>query len=258
MCFILFVGLSCSSDQSKEQTVLARVNKNILTKQGLGQLVAGKINKPKAVTAATHKWVKKNLLYSAAISAGLDRDEKLIKQRDVFYRELLGAAFLDVQKTNKIKVTKKDVSDYYSKNRGSFFRKSDAVLIKHFVLPSKKEAEKIKKALKNRREGEALEEYIKKYKPETKTIQKNLVKDNLAGFIFSGKRGAVLGPKKRGVFFHVFEIIQTYKKGDVLGLELVYDEVYQRIYKQKEIQLVNGVVDSLYSSSSVFISPEVQ
>ena len=78
------------------------------------------------------------------------------------------------------------------------------------------------------------------------------------GFIFSGSAGEIVGPKKTGAGFHLFEIMQKHKKGSERGLELVYDEIYERLYKQKSEAIVVSTIDSLYLSSDVFISAEVR
>ena len=54
------------------------------------------------------------------------------------------------------------------------------------------------------------------------------------------------------------EILKKYKKGSARGLELVYDEIYERLHKQKKEALVASTIDSLYLSSDVFISPDIK
>ena len=58
-------------------------------------------------------------------------------------------------------------------------------------------------------------------------------------------------------FYHVFDILRKHKKGSFKGLEIVYDEIYQRLFKIKEMQLLNNFLDSLYTSADIYISPEV-
>ena len=250
--------MSCSSVDKTEEAVVARVNGFVLTKQELGRLTGRQTNETKTIVLATRRWVEKTLLYAAAMNAGLDKDKNLINQKNLFYKDLLTSAYLDIHKKDKIKVTREEVSLYYSKNKKSFFRKSDEVVVKHFVLPTKKEAQKIKKLLNRKKPTEELEIKIKEHKPKTKTLTKNSVKDNLVGFVFSGRVGDILGPKKHGGFFHVIELLRSYKAGSPLGLELVYDEVYSRLYKEKEVAVVSTILDSLYLSQDVFISPEIQ
>ena len=111
--------------------------------------------------------------------------------------------------------------------------------------------------IKSNKKGNQLEEYVKKYKPETKTIKKGLINAGLIGFVFNGSTGDVLGPKKIKSSYHVFDILRKNDKGSFKGLEIVYDEIHQRLFKIKEMQLLNNFLDSLYTSADIYISPEV-
>ena len=255
--FVVFVFSSCGPEKSTNAGVVARVNGEVLTKEMLYQLVGGELLGPRALLHATNQWVEKKLLHGAAIDMGLKKDKDLINKKNTFYRDLLVSSYLDIKTKNLGDVSKKEVSDYYNKHKKSFTRKDDEVVVKHFIIPTKKEAESVKKKLKRNRNGKKVEELIKKYKPETRFLLKNRVKDNLVGFVFSGGVGDVLGPKEFGGSYHLFQILKKHKKESVRGLEFVYDEINQRLYKQKESNLLSFVLDSLYSSSDVFISPGV-
>ena len=76
-------------------------------------------------------------------------------------------------------------------------------------------------------------------------------------FVFEGVVGDVLGPKEHGGNFHVFQILQKHKKDSYYGLEKVYDEIYQRLYKEKETLVLRSVLDSLYLNTDVFVSQAV-
>ena len=125
------------------------------------------------------------------------------------------------------------------------------------MLPTKKEANKLKSLLKSNKKGDQLEKYIEKYKPETKTIKKGFINEDLIGFVFDGSVGDVLGPKKIKSSYHVFDVLRKNNKGSFKGLEIVYDEIHQRLFKIKEMQLLNKFLDSLYVSADIYISPEV-
>jgi len=51
--------------------------------------------------------------------------------------------------------------------------------------------------------------------------------------------------------------LKKYNKKSVRGLEVVYDEIHQRIFKTKEIQFLDSVLDSLFLNNDIYISPEV-
>ncbi len=252
--FLFLFSFSCSTSEKESSEVVARVGSETLTKQSLFFLVGEKANEKETLTREIKGWVESRLLYAAALSAGLDRDVSLVRQRDNFYRSLLISSFVDLQTKENIKITKKEVADYYLKNKESFKRTDEEIIVKHYTLSTKKIADKIKKELKRKKAKEDLAVLLGQQKTETKTIKKNNAGTNLVGFLFSGKVGEIVGPKKYDKGFHLFEIIQKYAVGSYFGLELVYDEIYQRLYKQKEILLLNSIVDSLYFNSDVFVS----
>ena len=113
VCLLSFFFLSCSSVDKTEEAVVARVNDLVLTKQELGFLIGGQLNERETLVLATHRWVEKTLLYTAARGVGLDKDKNLINQKNLFYQDLLTSAYLDIQKKDKIKVTREEVSLYY-------------------------------------------------------------------------------------------------------------------------------------------------
>jgi len=253
----IFIHFSCSSGDGGEGDIVARVNETRLTKEQLASLAGSTVNDSRILLSATNRWVEKTLLYNAAVKSGLKKDAEIVRQRDLFYKDLLVSSFLDIKTKNKMNITKKDVSSYYIKNKKSFIRSDDEIIIKHFVLPSNKESVKLKKLLKWGGDAE-LEKYVAKYSQQTKTLYRNTAESSAVGFVFSGSVGEILGPKKNNDSFHLFEILKKYKKGSERGLELVYDEIYERILKQKKEALVISLLDSLYLSSDVFISSELQ
>lgn len=255
--FLLITLFSCSSSKTPEEEVFARVGDKVLTKKSIIDKTGGGLVNSNSVLHFTNKWVKKTLLYEAALNANLDKDRFLIEKKEDFYKDLLVSSFLELEAKKKINISKKDVSDYYRTHKKSFTRNEDEIRLKHFVLPTKNEAIKLKKLLKSNKKGSLLEEYIYKYKPETKTVKKNLVGDNLIGFVFNHVVGDIVGPKKIEASYHVFEVLRKNKKGTIRGLEIVYDEIQQRLFKKQEAFFLTLVLDSLYLNTEVYISPEV-
>ena len=255
----LFLTLffSCTKNTKEVVDVYARVGETILTKKEVLEMKKEGLVEQRSIRHLVESWVEKTLFYNEAVNINLDNDKTLLNKRDLFYRNLLISSFLDLKTKKEIKITRKEVSDYYKNNKKSFMRKQDAILLKHFILPTKKEANKLKSLLKSNKKGDQLEKYIEKYKPETKTIKKGFVNENLIGFVFDGSVGDVLGPKKIKSSYHVFDILRKKNKGSTKGLEVVYDEIHQRLFKIKEMQFLNIFLDSLYTNADIYISPEV-
>jgi len=253
--FTLFI--SCTKSTEEVVDVYARVGETILTKKEVLEMKKEGLVEQHSIRHLVKSWVEKTLFYNEAVNINLDNDKSLLDKRDLFYRNLLINSFLDIKTRKEIKISKKEVSDYYKNNKNSFMRKQDEILLKHFVLPTKKEANKLKGLLKSSRKGDQLEKYVEKYKPETKTINKGFVNEGLIGFVFDGSVGDVLGPKKIKSSYHVFNILKKNNKGSFKGLEIVYDEIHQRLFKVREMQLLDNFLDSLYTSADIYISPEV-
>ena len=260
MVFLLiffFLFFSCTNNTKEIGVVYARVGETVLTKKDVLKLKKDGLVEQHSIRHLVESWVERTLFYNEAINVNLDNDQSLLDKRDLFYRNLLISSFLDIKTKKEIKISRKEVLDYYNNNKKSFIRKQKEVLLKHFVLPTKKEAKKLKNILKSNKKGEQLEEYAEKYKPEIKTIKKGFVDEGLIGFVFDGSVGDILGPKKIESSYHVFNILRKDNKGSVKGLEIVYDEIHQRLFKIKEMQFLNNFLDSLYTSADIYISPEV-
>ena len=253
--FLFFVACG-SVDQKTNSDIIARVGDETLTKKDLLLLTGNQVGGKDVFSRAINNWVEKKLLYRAALSIGLNKDLMLAKERDLFYENLLISSFVDIQTKANIKITKKEVSDYYLSNKNSFVRMDEEVLVKHFTFKTNKAAKRTVKELKKKKPKTDMEEFLKDQIVDTKTITKREAGSNHVGFVFDGEVGDVLGPKKIGGFFHVFQILQNHKEGSYIGLEKVYEEIYQRIHKEKEALVLGSVLDSLYLSSDVFVSRE--
>ena len=255
----LFLALffSCTKNTKEVVDVYARVGETTLTKKEVLEMKKEGLVEQHSIRHLVDSWVEKTLFYNEAININLDNDKSLLEKRDLFYRNLLINSFLDIKTKKEIEISRKEVSDYYKKNKDSFIRKQNEVLVKHFVLPTKKEANRLKILLRSNKKGDQLEGYIKKHNPETKTIKDGFINESLIGFVFDGSVGDILGPKKIKSSYHVFDILKKNNKGSIKGLEVVYDEIHQRLFKIKEMQFLNNFLDSLYANADIYISPEV-
>jgi len=254
---VFFVFVSCSTKEVDAGQVFARVGDKTLTSKDVGELKEKGLVSEGSVSHLVNSWVKKTLLYEAAINSNLDKDEVLLKKRDIFYKDLLVSAFLNIKSKRDISVSKKEISKYYNKNKKSFIRNTNEMFLKHFVLPTNQEAKKVKRLLKSNKKGKEFEALVEKYKPETKIIKEGLIGDNLIGFVFKYSVGDVVGPNKINDSYHVFDVLKKYNKKSIRGLELVYDEIQQRIFKTKEVRLLESVLDSLFLNNDIYLSPEV-
>ena len=160
--------MACGVHKETKGDVVARVGSETLTKEKLYLLGGSRRGDADALSRETKKWVEDELLYRAAISIGLDKDYELIKERDSFYKTLLISSFIKIQTKKKTKTTKKEVSEYYLKNKDTFKRIDDEVVVKHFTFPTSKEAKKIKNQLNKKKSTVDMEEFLKNNKLKRK------------------------------------------------------------------------------------------
>jgi len=252
--YLFFV--SCGVDNKTGGEIVARVGHEKLTKENLLFLAGNRAGDSDFFSRTINNWVENKLLYLAAVSLGLDKDLQLMKERDRFYESLLISSYIKIQTKEKTRTTKKEVSDYYLKNKESFKRTDDETVVKHFVFSTNKAAKKTMRELMKKKTKVDMEELLSRQRVETKTLRKKEAGSNFVDFVFSASVGEIVGPKKHKDNFHVFQILQKHKEGSYLGLEKVYDEIYNRLYKEKEAFVLGAILDSLYLKSDVFVSQE--
>ena len=146
-------------------------------------------------------------------------------------------------------------------NLGSILRLGDNMACEKVLFvdenPSFK-ARNIKKTLSNPQATKKKGALFKKYTVETKTVKKGHMTKNLDLAVFSGKKNNLLGPIVSDDDYYVIEILRFNRVGTIKGLEEVYDEIYQRLLKEKEGVLFQAVLDSLYTASTVFITSNIR
>ena len=256
--FFVFLLFCCSSKERKEEDmVVVRVEKDVLTNKKLQKLRESVYKKTDKKIIA-QKWVDEQLLYNAAKNSGFLSDKKLIKKRDDYYKNLIISSYLDSENNRNIKISKKEINKYYLENKKSFKRKDKEVLINHYVVSDKKEANRVKKILKKKKKGKEKEEVVKKHKPTTKKLNQRLMGNSFFSFVFNNKSEIIFGPKKENGLYHVVEILKVYEKNTALGLEFVYDEIYNRLYKKQELINERVLLDSLYKKADIFLEPDIK
>ena len=92
---------------------------------------------------------------------------------------------------------------------------------------------------------------------ESKTVKKGRTSDVFSSFIFNGE-DEIIGPIRSKKGYHFFKILSRYKKGSSKGLEIVYDEIFQRLYKKKEKSRSLFFLDSLKNTVEIYINPKYQ
>ena len=250
--FFLF---SCSKQQDENLVVYARVGEETLTSKNIDSVFSSVPLNEKNISFSIGSWVDKKVLFLASKKEGYDKDINLIKKRNSFFEDLMISSFIENQTNKRIAVKNKEIREYYLKNKKAFKRRAAVVLVDVFLAKNLEQGIKIKRALLSGSDEKKTSMSVFKKTPAKIKQGRSTKKIDLA--LFNNKQD-VAGPFEKEDGFHVYEIIKRYSRGSVSGLEEVYDEIYQRIYKTKLTKTHKDVLDSLKKSVNVFINPKYQ
>jgi hypothetical protein len=253
--FCIIVSFSCSTQENETSLILARVGDDVLTIKDLYDVSSKDAFSGDVVSTFTEEWVNNTVLYRAAKKRGLLEDAQLKRASDAFYKKVVVAAYIDSETAANINITKEDVRTYYKNHRDEFFRGSDEVYAHHFFAQKIVDARNIRDQLTVglKKDLSSLGLFL----TESRYIKKGRLINKLDGAIFR-TRDSVVGPIKTDRGFHVFDVIRRYSKGSIIGLDASYDEIYQRLAKQKSAMLSTRLLDSLKRDNNIFINSNYQ
>ena len=234
--------------------VIARVDNQKLTSQNIDSVFSFFNLNNNTLPVLIENWVDNAVLYKAAVGAGFNKDRSLIKKRDDFYRALVVSSFLSRESEKTIQITKEAVRSYYKTNKDSFIRKEEEMSVEHYTTPIREVGKTLRKEVL---QGKSLSPDTTNFKRALENIKKGRLIKELETPLFSS-RDRIVGPIKAAGHFHLFKIIKRYKKGSQKTLSDSYDEIYQRLYKQKAFEVSELILDSLKQTLNIYINPEYQ
>ena len=249
-----FLFFSCNK-KTEDSSVL--VGKSSLEINKIKTMINGEKKDSLFVYNYISNWIEKELLFLGGRSVGLDED-LIIKDNVENYKKLLiGKNFINII-NNGIKISQSEIKDYYSKNKSSFKRNKNSAKIILFSVENKALSIKIKNNMK-KLSLLSLSDLVSKYEGVEKIFHEGDLPSEINNKIFNSKnfkKGSVLGPYKLDNKYFVFKIIKVYKKNASLGLDIVYNEIYQRIKNNKNSIRYKEIIDSLSFKYGVNIKKE--
>ena len=244
----MFLLNSCSKDHQTKHP-LARVGSSVLLESDLDSEMT-----EEKTFAFIENWVTEEVLLNKAKNGGFFEDQGLKRERDLFYNKLVISTFIDNTLIKDIEISKKEVLDYYNSSKGFFSRKQDEVFVHHFFSKEIEQSRSIKRQILKGKNRKRTGEVRPDYNIEPVFVKKGFSIKEIDKALFNNNKTGVVGPIRSDVGFHLFDIIKRYKKGSELGLELSYDEIYQRILKKKKSIQKKTFVDSLKRNTNIFIN----
>ena len=253
-CFLA----SCSIREKDNSVVLARVNDQVLTVKKLEKLLPPENRIEKQLKNFIRDWVDNALYYDAALMEGLHKDSRLSNERDRYYKKIVIGSYLQTKTSSSVPISNSDIRVYYDENLSGFIRQNDEAYVYHFFTNNHSDARSVRSKLLRKQAVDSESELFDGFGVEKKTVTRGFLLKELDIEIFKNKKGAIVGPIRTASGYHVFKIVKTYKKGSKKGLEDVYDKIYQRLLKKKQVVLAADLLDSLKEKSNVFINSNYQ
>ena len=243
--FLVFVGCSDKNREESSKAVITVGNRS-LTFDQLKKQFSGYSSDSTKVFNYISGWIEKELLYQEGVSLGLLYDSSLIKKTFEYERQIVGKSYLDLSSHN-ISIDDVLIKNYYNSNKAQFVRKEREADVFYFVVDGRSAALKIKKEIK-KTQIKDLSRVLFKHGGIYKKIRFGELPEKLNSKIFSKanfKTGNLLGPYLVEKKYHVIKIENIYRDGDLLKIESVYDEIYQRLKNEAYSVRYQQVVDSL-------------
>ena len=252
--FLILFLFSCETKKKDDSDVLARVSGKTLTVNKAQKLNPGKPLNKEAIPKIVSDWITNTVLLKKGIEMNIHKDSMLLKKRDLFFNKLVVSSFLDQSHHRKISISNKEVLDYYNKNKESFSRETDEVFLEHYFTEKSIFSKKLKSFfILNKKTDINISDFLL----ESKTVKKGRTSDQFNSVVFNSE-SEIVGPIRSKKGYHFFKILSRHKKGSDKGLEMVYDEIFQRLYKKKERNYSLFLLDSIKNTETIYINPKYQ
>jgi peptidyl-prolyl cis-trans isomerase C len=267
---IAVVGLAgCSKKEASQPAggkgaplpvgVLARVNDAQLTEADLQRMIPAEFRD--GITGAEirdilDRWVRAELLYQKARSAGVENDPQVAARLHELEREMLADEMLQRELANRVTVGTDDLQAYYRAHQSEY---TQEVWLKQVLVDSREEAEEILQQLRN---GASFEELARQRSIDPSSTRggdlgylgKGAMNPAFEPFVFGLQTGEYTTPIATTYGFHVLKVAGRRPSPDPISFEAARDEIFHNLLLQKQQAAQGTLLDELRSGASVDIA----
>jgi parvulin-like peptidyl-prolyl isomerase len=178
-----------------------------------------------------------------------------------YERRLIHMKLIQQEVIDKIRITPKEVRDYYTRNPRRFFR-PEQIKVRHLCVASRDVYDRVVKALDS---GEDFIQLLRRYSitPDRRAdgdlgfVQKGMLPGPLEQAVFENKRvGTVSASRTRPVQsemgFHIFRI-EGYRPEGIKPFDEAEPEIRQILVQEREDEAYRRWLDQLRSNASITI-----
>lgn len=242
---ILLLGFLLVGCQRQEKgQVIAVVGDEALTvEEVLAQMpdeIKTKLT-PVDIREFAHRWIDTQVLYEEAKRRDLHEREDLKREFENVKRELLVNKLIEVTLSGDVEVTDEEVAAFYEQNQDHFILEEDLVRAYHVLLPDRDTANQVRRLL---RRGQSFEEACHAVLGDTANnqqwdlgyFQRDDIIPEVARTLFEMPRGGISLPIQSDYGYHVVQLVDLKRKGELNPLENVREEIRLKLKTQKKRQ----------------------
>ncbi len=227
----------------EERYVVARVENESLTIQELRAEIPPQIRSKLSTVEIREyvlRWINNQVLYQEALEQKLDESFGFQRDFEKLKRELLITKLVEQALSDDIKVTDEEIEAYFEANKERFRLTEDMVHAYHVLLETRKEANGVSRRL---RAGEVFATVFSEVSLDSSNhaddwdlgyFSKDEIAPEISNVVFKLKKGATSLPIKSAYGYHVVQLANKQKKGEVKNFELVKEEIRLKMQAQKK------------------------
>ncbi len=252
---LLFLLLSCQKNNIPEIEIIAKVDKEYLTRDQLFEWMPSTINEAqKKVLARQYidRWVQKTTMALSAKNEGISLSSYEKWSLQNYQKELLAQKYINVKLPKDIIITDEEISTFYEEHKDQFIRHEDEVHLIQLYLENQDKA--IDAEI---RELKSLLEVIKKNyldKQFNRFLEKNgdlgyvpidKLRKEISRLVNTGSTGRIYGPIKIENVYYYFQMMDKQKANSYRSLDLVREEIQMRLMAIKRSQMAQELAQNL-------------
>ena len=237
------VFLSSCEKPVDERYVVAKVEDESLTIQALIAEIPPQIRSNLSeveIREYVLRWINSQVLYHEALEQKFDERLEFQMEIEELKRELLITKLVEQALNEDVSVTDEEIQAYFDANQEGFRLIEDLVHAYHVLLGTRKEANDVSRRLKA---GESFAAVFSDVSLDSSNntddwdlgyFSKDKIAPEISNVVFKLRKGATSLPIKSAFGYHVVQLVDKKKKGEVKNFELVKEEIRLKIQARKK------------------------
>lgn len=258
---------SCARQGEQKSGYVAKVGSTTITQEDVSREMKAlpeQIQKifegPEGTERFVNELVKKEILYQEAKKKGLDKSPDYQKKVEDFKKLTLISQLLEKEIEEKVKVSDKDVKDYYEAHKKDFTA-NNQVRASHILVKTEEEAKGIAEQLKKGADfakiarAKSIDAGSAKSGGDLGFFSRGQMVPEFENAAFNLKVGEVSGPVKSQYGYHIIKVTER-KEGKVVEFEKIKGLLTQRLTAEKQKEVFDSYINNLINSYKVDINKE--